>query len=143
MTLSRLPLLAEAAIALVAARVMVALVPMGRLVKGLSHADPPQAGPGSAVTGAPSAVAWAVGRATRLLPWTSTCLMRGLAGQWMLARRGIASTLHFGVAKAGEGAMAAHAWLEAEGAIILGGEEAAGFAAIAGLRRGGSGSTPP
>jgi len=65
-----------------------------------------------------SQLAWAVNASTRLIP-RSTCLVRALAAQRLLARHGYPSTLHLGVARAPNG-LDAHAWLECQGAILLG-----------------------
>jgi hypothetical protein len=47
------------------------------------------------------------------------CLEQALAMQWLLGRRGIATSLRFGVQKTGDG-LAAHAWLEFAGRPISG-----------------------
>jgi hypothetical protein len=65
-----------------------------------------------------SQLAWAVNASTRFIP-RSTCLVRALAAQRLLARHGYPSTLHLGVARAPNG-LDAHAWLECQGAILLG-----------------------
>jgi len=70
----------------------------------------------------PERVAWAVAVASRYVP-KATCLVKALAGQALLARRGQPCRLHIGVAKP-EGRVAAHAWLEWEGRVLLGGSEA-------------------
>lgn len=59
----------------------------------------------------------AVGR--RLLP-ARPCLTQALVGRLLLAREGVDVTVHIGVAKS-DGELRAHAWLERDGAIILGG----------------------
>jgi len=66
----------------------------------------------------PSRIAWAIATTTRLIP-RSTCLVRALAARRLLARHGYPSTLHLGVARAPHG-LDAHAWLECQGAILLG-----------------------
>lgn len=48
----------------------------------------------------------------------ATCLTRAMAARVMLARHGHETTLRFGVAKE-EGRVAAHAWLEKDGAVIF------------------------
>lgn len=55
-------------------------------------------------------------------PWKSVCLPQAVAGQWMLKRRRIATTLYLGVAKADAKPeqLAAHAWLRCGEAIITG-----------------------
>ena len=75
-------------------------------------------------------VAWAVATASRHVPWRSACLHRGLAAQRMLSRAGIATELHFGVAKAGVQGLEAHAWLTAQGRLVLGGEARERFTAL-------------
>jgi hypothetical protein len=65
-------------------------------------------------------IVWAVGAADRLVPGT-TCLVRALAAQVLLARRGHASQLRLGVAGGGGRAFEAHAWLEQDGRVLIGG----------------------
>jgi Transglutaminase-like superfamily len=64
-------------------------------------------------------IVWAVGAADRLVPRT-TCLVRALAAQALLARRGHASQLRLGVAGSGR-SFEAHAWLERDGHVLIGG----------------------
>lgn len=66
-------------------------------------------------------VSWAVERAGRFIP-RSTCLVRALSAQALLAREGVASTLCFGVG-GGNGQFRAHAWLECAGRVVVGGDE--------------------
>jgi hypothetical protein len=65
-------------------------------------------------------VAWAVRAAGRRL---GTCLPQALAAQVMLARRGKAPVLRIGVAR-DNGAVAAHAWVEVGGRVVVGGTAA-------------------
>jgi transglutaminase superfamily protein len=65
-------------------------------------------------------IVWAVGAADRLVPRT-TCLVRALAAQALLARRGHASQLRLGVAGGSGRAFEAHAWLERDGRVLIGG----------------------
>jgi hypothetical protein len=69
-------------------------------------------------TATPARLAWAIAAAAARIP-RSTCLVRALAARRLLARHGYASTLHLGVARAPDG-LDAHAWLECQGAILLG-----------------------
>ena len=66
-------------------------------------------------------VAWSIGLVARIVPFAS-CLTRAQAGQILLARRGIASTLCLGVREGRSGALEAHAWLICDGRVVLGGE---------------------
>ena len=61
-----------------------------------------------------------VRRVSRYVPGAS-CLTQALATQVLLARHSIASTLQIGVAKDEHGKFQAHAWVEHEGRIIIGG----------------------
>lgn len=81
----------------------------------------PHSAPRAATCGpqpALSQLAWAVNASTRVIP-RSTCLVRALAARRLLARHGYASTLRIGVARAPE-SIDAHAWLECNGAILIG-----------------------
>lgn len=70
---------------------------------------------------------WAVRTAGRAFPAISTCLTNALTAHVLLARRGYLSNLRIGVTRDDKGAFTAHAWLEQEGAILIGGDWADGF----------------
>lgn len=76
----------------------------------------------------PDAVAARVARAARVIPG-ATCLVQALAAEWLLARAGYRTTVRFGVARRGAG-IEAHAWLEYDGRVLLGGEESPRFAML-------------
>jgi hypothetical protein len=65
-------------------------------------------------------IVWAVGAADRLVPRT-TCLVRALAAHALLARHGHASQLRLGVAGGAGRRFEAHAWLERDGRVLIGG----------------------
>ena len=67
-------------------------------------------------------VAWSVRNAARLVPG-ATCLTQVSAGQLLLARRGLATTIRLSVPAqaAAPGRLAPHAWLMAGDTIVLGG----------------------
>lgn len=64
-------------------------------------------------------VARRVRRAARLVPH-ATCLPQALAGRVLLARAGHASRVRFGVAAPSDRGFEAHAWLECDGAVVVG-----------------------
>lgn len=66
-------------------------------------------------------IVWAVMVAGRRIVPNRPCLTQALAARVMLQRRGITTTLRIGVKKE-EDVLAAHAWLEQDGRIIIGGE---------------------
>ena len=66
-------------------------------------------------------IAWAVTVAARYIPG-SKCLVQALAGRKLLATYGILSAIHIGVAKDSKNWLNAHAWVEAEGKTVIGGD---------------------
>lgn len=65
-------------------------------------------------------IVWAVGAAAQLVP-RATCLVRALAAQALLARRGYASQLRLGVSGGSGRSFEAHAWIEQDGRVLIGG----------------------
>jgi hypothetical protein len=52
-----------------------------------------------------------------------TCLAQSLAAQVLLTRRGYPTLLHIGVVRGEGGQFQAHAWVESEGKIVIGGSD--------------------
>jgi hypothetical protein len=65
-------------------------------------------------------VSWAVRAASRFIPGGSNCLVRALATQTLLGRFGYRSELRIGVRKTPDAGLAAHAWLESAGTVVIG-----------------------
>jgi hypothetical protein len=63
-----------------------------------------------------------VNKVSRHVPWTSKCLDQALAAKIMLARRGISTTVYFGVMNDEQGELAAHAWLRSGNKYVTGGD---------------------
>jgi hypothetical protein len=76
---------------------------------------------------APDRAIWAVETAGRQFPAIGTCLTQALATQVLLARAGCESRLRIGVTRNAAGTFIAHAWLEKDGVIVIGGAEHGGF----------------
>jgi len=68
----------------------------------------------------PDQIAYAVTTVSRYIPH-ATCLTQALAMQALLSHNGYSSQLHIGVAKADGGRLQAHAWVEYDGRVVLGG----------------------
>jgi hypothetical protein len=66
----------------------------------------------------------------RYSPVRFVCFPQCLAAGEMLRRRGIASQLHYGVARDGD-KLVTHTWLEAGGEIVIGGEVAGEYSTLA------------
>lgn len=65
-------------------------------------------------------VVWAVTVASRYVP-AATCLTQALATQVLLSRRGHPVSLRIGVGRSEAGEFQAHAWVECQGKIVMGG----------------------
>jgi hypothetical protein len=85
------------------------------------------------------AVGRAVERWRRLAPRVATCLVGAIAGQRMLARRGIPSSLVLGLRRgARTEELGAHGWLRVGDEVIIGRREMAGHHPIAHFTVSGS-----
>ena len=75
---------------------------------------------------------WAVNTLCDAMPRPPKCLVRALAVQALLSRRGYPSRLHIGVMRDSQGGLDGHAWVEGEGRVLIGGSapELARFAPI-------------
>jgi hypothetical protein len=73
-----------------------------------------------------SRVAWAVAAAGRRVPGGANCLAQALAARVLLGRHGYASRLRLGVRHTPR-RLEAHAWVELEGAALVGGSVAARY----------------
>ena len=113
-------LVVKAWFTLVAVRILLWVAPYrwieARLMK------PPAARPADVP---PADLARAVTRASKLVPF-ATCLTQALAGGFLIRRAGRNAVIHFGVAR-GDAGFKAHAWLESDGGILIGGSEAAAY----------------
>jgi len=85
-------------------------------------------------TGQPSVerIVWAVGAADCLVPRTN-CLVRALAAHALLGRHGHVSRLKLGVAGGGGRDFEAHAWLEHDGRVVIGGPVDARYVSLSAL----------
>ena len=93
------------------------------------------AAPGGApAAGEADRIAWAVSLAGRYVP-RATCLTQALTVQTLLKREGIAAHLRLGVAKDDDGRVTAHAWLEQDGQVLIGGGRLEHYTALDNLER--------
>jgi hypothetical protein len=119
LTLENLPLLLSAGVVVPLVRVALWVVPSQILLGSVSRmvARAP-------VTATPTPevrrVGWAVRAIGRRVPHAS-CLTQALATQILLARRGLSSQLRIGVARDAETGFAAHAWVDIDGDVLVGG----------------------
>jgi GNAT superfamily N-acetyltransferase len=122
-------LLFEALPALALASLAIKLVPFRRVAAAASRRGK---GSGRAADEAFVRKArWAVEAWSKRVPWRTVCFQQGLALHAILRRRGIASLLHYGVARDAAKGLRAHVWVTVDGRPAIGGEEAGGFACVA------------
>lgn len=125
-------LLLEALLALMAARLAMALLPFRRIAAWLGSTEAESAAEvPEAVVAHATQVGWAVRAIAPWVPWDSRCLAQALAGTWMLRRRGIETTLYLGVRKESGKDFSAHAWLRCGSRIVTGAAGHKSFEVIA------------
>lgn len=61
----------------------------------------------------------ALHNADRVAFWKNRCLVKSIAGRWMLQRRNIPGFISFGVIRGKDKKLTAHAWLTAEGFEVV------------------------
>ena len=115
-------LFVQAVVLLAAVRVGVAILPFQTLRRLVQRAArPPQGRRGRGAVSA-GQVAWAIDIASRCVPRAGTCLPRALAAQILLGRYGYPAQVHIGIARAANGLVEGHAWVESAGRVLLGTE---------------------
>lgn len=99
------------------------LLPYKTLQRSLERFFPPHipSDPQESVSSPLETIPFAV-RATSAYVPSATCLTQALTLQTLLGREGIVSKLEIGVTRDDEAGFAAHAWLEAGGRVVIGGE---------------------
>jgi hypothetical protein len=137
---ARRVLLVAATAALAAAAIAVALLPFRRVTARIRHSAYPIASRPDQLRHVED-VRWAVTVCARRVPWRAKCLEQGLAAIWLLHRRAVPATLHYGLARDGA-ALAAHAWVRAGDLDVIGCENKADFTQIARFPGERSGAGP-
>ncbi len=74
-------------------------------------------------------IVWAVTVASRYVP-KATCFTQALAVHALLQRGGHPTQIHIGVAKSDESQVEAHAWVECQGRVVVGGSDTARYAPL-------------
>ncbi|MGK6319221.1 lasso peptide biosynthesis B2 protein [Sphingomonas sp. DT-204] len=119
----------EACVALAAASLFVKCLPFRRIAR--FAARPPVRPPPADPSRTADTVAWAVRAAARRARFRAVCIEQGLAVQWMLHRRGIAATMHYGVAQDPARGLIAHVWVRIGDRDVIGGDTAGRFTPLA------------
>jgi hypothetical protein len=103
-------LLSEAVLFMFLAKFLLAVRPV-KSVLGISFRGKPS-GQGDDLN-IPDEIKNALMRADRLSFWKNRCLVKSIAGRWMLQRRNIPCLISFGVMQGKDKKLIAHAWLTA------------------------------
>lgn len=133
----------EAAVWLLAARLVVTLVPFEYLAAQMSRQprrrrSPPGVESDRTIDDVRRAIAAAAAR----IPAKFLCLPRAVATQAMLRRRGQPTTIYFGVAKDAADGLLIHAWLQCGQRGVVGHETAGDYQVVAQYSAERSSSTP-
>jgi hypothetical protein len=114
-------------------RVVLWLLPSRVTLKIVRRLEVIAASPSTAARPSVETITWAIGAASRRIP-QATCLTQAVSAQLLLRHYGYDSRLCLGVARPAGGEFFAHAWLEHDGRIVVGGIESAGFVRMPALR---------
>ena len=68
-------------------------------------------------------IAWGVEVVSGFVPGATHCLTKALAAQILLVRRGYPAQLYFGVLRQSKTHFIAHAWVESNGVVVVGGPD--------------------
>lgn len=125
-------LAAEALALLVIFRVCLAVIPVRRIIRAITHgkASAQMSEAAESAAAAARRVQWAVSAVARHSVVEFVCFPQALAGYTLLRRRGVKSTIVYGVARSPEGELLAHTWLMVGSRMVLGGEAAGEFTAV-------------
>lgn len=75
-------------------------------------------------------IAWAVVAAGRRVPGGENCLAQAVAAEALLTRFGYPNEFRIGARRSGNGELQAHAWLESQGQVLIGGFELETYAVM-------------
>lgn len=118
-------LLFEATALLTAIRLALGVVPFASVRRILSRLAASRSldrsSGGQPDDAARSRAIWAVETISRHFPAVGTCLTQALAAHVLIGRTGCKSDLRIGVTRHGDGKFVAHAWLEKDGIVLIGG----------------------
>jgi hypothetical protein len=115
-------LIVQAAVLVTLIRVGLWLLPfrlLHRILSGMVGAGP-RVKAALAATDDVDRVAQVVKAVSRYVP-SATCLTQAMAAQVLLRQRGVAARLHIGVQKEDSHGLMAHAWVESQGRVVVGG----------------------
>ena len=75
-------------------------------------------------------IAWAVSAVGRRVPGGGNCLAQAVTASILLGRHGYTPRVRIGLVRSGLRGLEAHAWVEQEGSVLLGGPDVSRFAPV-------------
>lgn len=81
----------------------------------------------------PADFAWAIRQAGALIPKGKHCLSQAMTLSLFLSRRQLPATIRYGVRRGPDLALMAHAWVEHDGLVLIGGENLSSFVELSGI----------
>lgn len=122
-------LLGEAVLTVGLARLAIVLLPFRHVarISATRPTRPPPADAREKITRA----RWAIRAVAHRMPFRAMCLEQGLSARVMLHRRGVPTTLYYGVMKGPEGQLMAHLWVRSDAIDVIGTEELERFTLLA------------
>lgn len=114
-------LLLKSGLLLAAVRVGLAVLPIQTLLRIHAYLTGRRAWIRWAGTSSPEQIGWAVSVVGRHVPGARTCLVQALAVHALLQRSGFSPLLCIGVARTSGRPLQAHAWVEHQGQVVIGG----------------------
>jgi hypothetical protein len=132
---AHLLLAAEAFFLLAIFRIALAIFPVRRILRTITHSQTtteplPESTPDEPILAQALRVRWAVEAVTRNSAARFVCFPQTLAGYTMLRRRKVPSTMVYGVTRSDLGELIAHTWLTVGDRIVLGGEGSSAFTPV-------------
>lgn len=112
--------LRQATIRVAVVRLWLSLYPIERVMSGVRLRSVKELRPAPTVT----TLVWAVQAASRRLLKKNPCLTEALALWWLLRQYGYEGQIRIGVARDGGSHFEAHAWVERDGQVLIGGAQA-------------------
>jgi hypothetical protein len=106
------------------------LLPFRTLLRLLSRVSEGPKKSSSTDRPSPEEIAWSVEVASRYSLGVKTCLTQALAAQVLLTRHGYPAFVHLGVLRGKQEEFQAHAWVESEGRVLVGGEDLERYAPL-------------
>ena len=111
-TPQRRGLLLEAALGLTLARLALQILAFRQLKPFFNQSVRGQQVSGRRRESLRKEVAWAINRIASILPGKTVCFPRGIVAQAMLRRRGVGTTLYYGVTTGNGNGSTAHVWVQ-------------------------------